>query len=131
MFVSASYGYILAAAAIFVVIVTMRTFAPEVYDLFIADMTQKWYAAVLCDLNTRTRDEARVMLDVGVGTAAALVRNKGTLINSNIKIVGVDPAQDYIEKVPWHPTCTVPASFTSPKMLLSCPLRNIAGSRCN
>ena len=71
------------------------------------------------------------MLDVGVGTAAALVRNKGTLINSNIKIVGVDPAQDYIEKVPWHPTCTGPASFTSPKMLLSCPLRNIAGSRCN
>eukprot|EP01048_Picozoa_sp_COSAG05_P008527 COSAG05_NODE_652_length_8074_cov_668.123009_3_plen_257_part_00 len=95
-----SDGYVLAVAGAFIAIITMRSFAPEVYDAVIVKMTEKWYAAVLGDLNTRTsrRGEGQVVLDVGIGTATALVRNKSTLVNSKVKIVGVDYDSGYIEK---------------------------------
>lgn len=48
-----------------------------------------WYLLIL--------DGARV-LDVGVGTATALVRNKELLLRKKITVVGVDYDADYIAK---------------------------------
>ena len=49
-----------------------------------------------------------MVLDVGVGTATALVRNKEALLQGGLKFVGVDYDAAYIEKVwllPWPSPC--------------------------
>merc|ERR1711988_304046 len=59
----------------------------------IVKMTSKWYAAVL---NRMT--EGHQLLDVGVGTAAALARNKDKLLAKKLRVVGIDYESAYIEK---------------------------------
>ena len=65
----------------------------DVYDLLIIRMTRLWYKAVL----ERCVGGAR-MLDVGVGTATALVHNKALLEQKNLTVVGIDYEQAYITK---------------------------------
>lgn len=65
----------------------------DIYDLLIIKMTRVWYKCVL----DRCEGGARV-LDVGIGTATALVKNKEILERKNIFVVGLDYEQSYIEK---------------------------------
>ena len=63
----------------------MRFFAADVYDVMIVHMTKKWYAAVLSRLKPGQR-----VLDIGIGTASALVENKAAMLAGKLRFVGVD-----------------------------------------
>ena len=62
-----------------------------VYDRVIAGMTAKWYRQVL----ERLPDGAR-MLDVGIGTGAALARCADVVRAKNLTVVGLDIDRDYL-----------------------------------
>ena len=62
-----------------------------VYDRFVAGMTSEWYRHVL----TRLADGARV-LDVGIGTGAALARCADLVQAKRLDVVGLDIDQDYL-----------------------------------
>lgn len=64
-----------------------------IYDRAILPLTTKWYAEVLGRLPAKAR-----LLDVGIGTGSALVRNKALLEEKDIRVVGVDIDKDYVEK---------------------------------
>jgi ubiquinone/menaquinone biosynthesis C-methylase UbiE len=81
-----------------VAVVLIRHFAPELYDFSIVHMTERWYAAVLADLDLRVRGAPVTVLDVGVGTATALVRNRQQIVGSKMRFVGVDYDAAYIVK---------------------------------
>ena len=68
-------------------------FAADVYDLLIVRMTTRWYAAVLKELRPRDR-----LLDIGIGTASALVRNRQAIVDAKLFIVGIDYERSYIDK---------------------------------
>lgn len=63
------------------------------YNRTLLPLTSKWYREVLERLPT----EARI-LDVGIGTGGALLKNKDLLISKDIKVVGVDIDGDYVRK---------------------------------
>jgi len=63
-----------------------------IYDAIIAPMTRSWYAAVL----TRLPRGAHV-LDVGVGTGRALVANRASLLESDIRVTGIDIDPTYVD----------------------------------
>lgn len=63
------------------------------YNRALLPLTSKWYRAVL----ERLPAEAR-LLDVGIGTGGALMKNKDILVSKNIKVVGVDIDGDYVRK---------------------------------
>lgn len=71
----------------------LRFFAADVYDVVIVWMTTRWYAAVFEKLSRGDR-----ILDVGIGTATALVRNKAALLEKHISVVGLDYEASYIQK---------------------------------
>ena len=75
------------------IIFLIRRHTANIYDVIIVHMTKKWYAAVLADLPPGAR-----VLDVGVGTASALVANKGALVAKDLTFVGVDYDAAYIRK---------------------------------
>lgn len=62
-----------------------------VYDKAIVSLTTKWYLKVLQEI-----PEGSHILDVGIGTGAALVANASTLRARNISVVGVDYDQAYV-----------------------------------
>lgn len=62
-----------------------------VYDVLILRMTTRWYEAVLTKL-----PENSTVLDVGIGTAGALLRCSNLLREKNIRIVGIDYDADYV-----------------------------------
>jgi SAM-dependent methyltransferase len=62
-----------------------------VYDRVIAGMTAKWYRQVL----ERLPDGAR-LLDVGIGTGAALARCADVVRAKNLTVVGLDIDRDYL-----------------------------------
>jgi SAM-dependent methyltransferase len=62
-----------------------------VYDRVIAGMTAKWYRQVL----ERLPDGAR-LLDVGIGTGAALARCADVVRAKNLSVVGLDIDRDYL-----------------------------------
>lgn len=64
-----------------------------VYDRAIVSFTSKWYEAILHRL-----PEDTYLLDVGIGTGAALVANSSILIAKNITVVGVDYDASYIQQ---------------------------------
>ena len=64
-----------------------------VYDLVIIRMTKVWYAEVLVLLPGGAR-----VLDVGIGTATALVHSKELIKQNNITVVGIDYEKAYVDK---------------------------------
>jgi SAM-dependent methyltransferase len=64
-----------------------------VYDALILRLTSRWYAEVL----GRLPDGAAV-LDVGIGTAGALLANAEAAARKRLHIVGIDIDPDYVER---------------------------------
>jgi SAM-dependent methyltransferase len=64
-----------------------------VYDRFIAGMTAAWYQQVLA----RLPDGAR-LLDVGIGTGAALARCADVVRAKELAVVGLDIDRDYLAR---------------------------------
>ena len=62
-----------------------------VYDALIVRMTAGWYRAVLRRLPTGCR-----LLDVGIGTGAALLANADLLVEKDLHVTGVDVDAAYV-----------------------------------
>lgn len=71
----------------------LRAFSADVYDVIIVWMTTKWYAAVFSQLKSGDR-----VLDVGIGTATALVKNKELLLKKRLSVIGFDYDAAYVRK---------------------------------
>eukprot|EP00551_Chaetoceros_affinis_P012250 CAMPEP_0203667976 /NCGR_PEP_ID=MMETSP0090-20130426/4696_1 /ASSEMBLY_ACC=CAM_ASM_001088 /TAXON_ID=426623 /ORGANISM="Chaetoceros affinis, Strain CCMP159" /LENGTH=388 /DNA_ID=CAMNT_0050532283 /DNA_START=539 /DNA_END=1705 /DNA_ORIENTATION=+ len=69
----------------------MSNLVSKIYDFMILHMTEKWYESVLNQL-----DDNCVVLDVGIGTAGALLRCKEIIKKKNIKVIGIDYNPYYI-----------------------------------
>ncbi len=84
-----------------------------IYDVLIVQMTQVWYQAVLQRLEQSSR-----LLDIGIGTATALVSgtNKDVVRQKDIKIIGIDYEAAYIKKA----TSVVRNAGLSPNVKLYC-----------
>lgn len=63
----------------------------KVYDVLILPMTTKWYEVVLQQL-----PKTSTVLDVGIGTAGALVNCSKIVKDRELKIVGIDYDADYV-----------------------------------
>lgn len=74
------------------VLFLMRYFAANIYNFLIIKMTKIWYQVVLEEQAKTNR-----ILDIGIGTAAALIKNKKLILQKNLHIVGVDYDQSYIK----------------------------------
>ena len=70
-----------------------RRFSAPLYDIVIVNMTARWYAAVLELLPPGSR-----VLDVGIGTASALARNRQAIHKKKLRIVGMDYDAPYIAR---------------------------------
>jgi len=75
------------------ILAMLRCFAAEIYDAVIVWMTSKWYAAVFQKLQDGDR-----ILDIGIGTATALVKNKAALLERHLSVVGIDYEAAYVRK---------------------------------
>jgi len=64
-----------------------------VYDALIVRMTADWYRAVLRRLPAGCR-----LLDVGIGTGAALIANADLLVEKDVRVMGVDVDPAYVER---------------------------------
>ena len=64
-----------------------------VYDTLIVRMTADWYRAVLQRLAAGCR-----LLDVGIGTGAALIANAELLGERDVRVMGVDVDAAYVER---------------------------------
>ncbi|MGR2739989.1 class I SAM-dependent methyltransferase [Billgrantia sp. Q4P2] len=62
-----------------------------VYDTFILRLTARWYTEVLSRL-----PEDAALLDVGIGTAGALLANAERVQQKRLRITGIDIDADYI-----------------------------------
>jgi SAM-dependent methyltransferase len=71
----------------------VRRMRAAFYDGIIVPMTARWYAAVLA----RVPDECR-LLDVGIGTGAALAENESRIRAARLRITGIDIDAAYIER---------------------------------
>ncbi len=63
------------------------------YDAAIVGMTTDWYRAVLDDVSNGCR-----LLDVGIGTGAALVANAELLRAKDVRVTGVDVDAAYVAR---------------------------------
>eukprot|EP00161_Ancyromonas_sigmoides_P006703 TRINITY_DN17760_c0_g1_i1.p1 TRINITY_DN17760_c0_g1~~TRINITY_DN17760_c0_g1_i1.p1 ORF type:complete len:129 (-),score=30.74 TRINITY_DN17760_c0_g1_i1:36-422(-) len=68
-------------------------FRTWIYDTFIPSFTAGLYREVLLRLPNKTS-----VLDIGIGTGTALVRNEGLLREREISWMGVDLDADYVRK---------------------------------
>lgn len=64
-----------------------------VYDTLILRLTARWYAEVLERL-----PEGAALLDVGIGTAGALLANAERVRHKRLRIIGIDIDGDYVER---------------------------------
>ena len=64
-----------------------------IYDTLILRLTSRWYAEVL-----RRVPEGATVLDVGIGTAGALLANDDLVKRKRLRIVGIDIDADYIAR---------------------------------
>jgi alpha-N-acetylglucosaminidase len=85
---------LVGTAVTFLFLLLLRFFAADVYDVIIVyPLTTRWYAAVFEKLSEGDR-----VLDAGIGTATALVRNKDTLLKKRISVIGFDYEERYVTK---------------------------------
>lgn len=88
------FSVVLALLALLVaILILMRLFAARVYDIMIVHMTSRWYAAVIECLPAKAR-----VLDIGIGTASALVANRDEVSAKQLAVVGVDYEASYIAR---------------------------------
>lgn len=85
--------YVVVAWYALVVLVLVRKFSPEIYDVVIVKMTSVWYRTVF----ERVHEGERV-LDIGIGTGTALSRNAPLVVKKKLHVVGVDYDRAYVEK---------------------------------
>lgn len=64
-----------------------------IYDSLILRLTSRWYAEVL-----RRLPEGAALLDVGIGTAGALLANADLVRRKRLCVTGIDIDADYIER---------------------------------
>lgn len=64
-----------------------------IYDTLILKLTSEWYSEVLERL-----PESSELLDVGIGTAGALLANAERVREKGIRVTGVDIDADYIQR---------------------------------
>lgn len=64
-----------------------------VYDTLILGLTSRWYAEVL-----RRVPGGAALLDVGIGTAGALLANADVVRRKGLRVVGVDVDADYVAR---------------------------------
>lgn len=64
-----------------------------IYDSLLPRLTTRWYREVL-----ERVPEGAAVLDVGVGTARALLENADLVEQKNLRVTGVDIDADYIER---------------------------------
>ena len=64
-----------------------------IYDRFLIGLTSGWYAEVLERLPAGAR-----LLDVGVGTAGALLANADLVRGKRLQVTGIDIDADYVER---------------------------------
>lgn len=62
-----------------------------IYDALILRLTSRWYAEIL-----ERVPEGAELLDVGMGTAGALLANAGVVKSKGIHVAGIDIDPDYI-----------------------------------
>jgi len=65
----------------------------RIYDAAIVHLTAGWYRAVLARLPRGCR-----LLDVGIGTGTALLANAALLTAREVRVVGVDIDDTYVER---------------------------------
>lgn len=71
----------------------LRHMRARVYDAVITGMTATWYATVLARL-----PRGSLILDVGIGTGAALLAHRTTLLERNLHVIGIDIDAAYVER---------------------------------
>ncbi|SFI15794.1 Methyltransferase domain-containing protein [Modicisalibacter xianhensis] len=64
-----------------------------IYDTLILRLTSQWYAHVL-----NRMPEGATMLDVGIGTAGALLANTDLVTQKRLQVTGIDIDADYIKR---------------------------------
>jgi ubiquinone/menaquinone biosynthesis C-methylase UbiE len=84
-----------AAAVLVLLVLLARWKSPEIYDIVIIHMTERWYSEVLGRL-----EAGQHVLDVGIGTGGALCTpaNAALVATNRLKIVGIDYEERYIAK---------------------------------
>lgn len=70
-----------------------RAVRSAIYDMLILRFTARWYAAVL-----ERVPEGAALLDVGIGTAGALLANADLVRQKRVSVTGIDIDGDYIER---------------------------------
>lgn len=70
----------------------MSGFRSFIYDTFVIKLTSRWYAEVL-----RRVPEGATLLDVGIGTAGALLANADLVKQKGLRITGIDIDAVYID----------------------------------
>lgn len=71
----------------------LRRLRASIYDAAIVGMTAEWYRAVLERLPTGCR-----LLDIGIGTGAALLAHAEILAQKELHVTGVDIDAAYVER---------------------------------
>ncbi|KAG4072749.1 hypothetical protein HA402_001861 [Bradysia odoriphaga] len=87
-----SAGFILLT-----IVVSMKLFRSKIYNIAIVHLTSKWYKEVLALVDNNTK-----ILDIGIGTGQALIKNKSVLIEKGITVEGVDYDLDYVNQCRTH-----------------------------
>ncbi|MBK1618961.1 SAM-dependent methyltransferase [Lamprobacter modestohalophilus] len=64
-----------------------------IYDALILRLTSQWYAEVF-----RRLPEGAAMLDVGIGTAGALLANAELVKHKGLRVTGIDIDADYVKR---------------------------------
>jgi SAM-dependent methyltransferase len=70
-----------------------RALRAWIYDRLVAGMTAYWYREVISRL-----PEKATVLDVGIGTGAALARSADVVLAKKLRVVGLDIDADYLDR---------------------------------
>lgn len=77
----------------------MQNFSPIIYDVVIVNMTSVWYQSVLTRVaatKSDNKDSPIVILDVGIGTGTALLKNRNFVKSNPFHILGIDYDGTYV-----------------------------------